>query len=691
MTVISVIGGQNSSVTNPPGGITPSSDTVTRGFAPNGVLGSAITATTLSGVSMWQAQEVAGFGNTVLVIGFAGNVPQSFFQSVVISGQAVNNPSSPHTYTTATAAYAAQGSTVSIGGFTVGAGDHTCWAWVTTTTPTVFPNFAMSSQTDMSFAQPVMYISGQGDITDPGAWEDSSGNIPPLSFQNVPQTVNYPLNGDGRYWFIASANAPTPEPITFIGDSAFRVAGDMSLQTTITQAATDGSELWVAYALDGATFTTLQLGPSLQSAPDIPSGPISQSKLSNQLVAPLAGATNLVVKVFTTLGTADPTKTPWNVAVAITRNSNERIPWDYPNPFDPISYNCECVDDVTPTDTLMGLRTKLTNRLGFKVLLAEVPGLTLLQLQTYLLQRIGFSSQAANPPPGMASFCTAIINEAQQDLYRRYAQDAYTADTAPALLVNAGDTVTLDNEAIKLLAVAKAKAHYGAADAAVVQKAFEQYLQDLYTRQPPNLTNILNDFLIEGQKYLYRRYNQLHTRRMFRWKVNPGQRFYSLKDNDEDVLCNYQMDPLKQIEWAGIQDTRNVWYPLIEGIPPQLYTMIDKPWRPARYEIRQCIEVYPAPDQTYWMWMKAHFGLRTFAADSDQTTIDAELLFLHALANAKAHYKQPDASNVESMANNYRKELIAGTHGTKKYIPGTIAVPPAVRPTLIQYQDNQGG
>ena len=129
----------------------------------------------------------------------------------------------------------------------------------------------------------------------------------------------------------------------------------------------------------------------------------------------------------------------------------------------------------------------------------------------------------------------------------------------------------------------------------------------------------------------------------------------------------------------------------MQGIPPQLYTMINKPWRPARYEIRQAIEVYPTPDQTYWMWFKGHFGLQTFENDGDLTTLDAELVFLCALANAKAHYGQRDANDIAAQANDYRKELIAGTHQTASYIPGTVAVPPAVRPTLIQYQDNQGG
>jgi Concanavalin A-like lectin/glucanases superfamily len=641
-------------------------------------------------------------------------------------------------------------------------------------------------------AGPFSGSGGQGDITDPAAWQDTSGNIPPSAFQNVPQNVSFPLNGDGRYWFIANAQNPTPQPITFIGDPNFASTGTMALQCSITQEATDGSVLYVAYSTDaGATFTNTALGPLVQN----------KGLVNNQIVIPLAGATGLIVKAYSAGGTPSASAKAWNVAIAITRNVNESIAWDSPNPFDPVNYNAACMDNVVPTDTLIDLRKRIINRLGFitpntidtgstflqlqtrviarcgfKTLLAEHTGKTLLQMQTYLLQRLGFSNQTANPPPGIANLMTAIINEAQQGLWRRYAQDGY-ADAAPADLVNPSDVLTLDNLAVQISSTAIGKAHYGQPDSQVIGNQFETYLKELMLRTPPNLTTVVqqsindamqtiwrrygyevngiitgapptplaasgdvctidgqtvetaavalvkayygqkdaqavagqvetylaellkrqppnlaavvNDFLNEGQIYLYRRYLQLHTKRFFRWKVNPGQRFYSLKDNDEDVLCNFTMDPLKSIEWVGIQDSRNVWYPLIQGIPPQLYTMITKPWRPARYDIRQAIELYPMPDQTYWLWIKGHFGLMSFVNDSDTTTIDCNLVFLHALANAKAHYGQPDAANIAAQANAYRAELIAGTHQTAHYLPGTIAVPPAVRPTLIQF--DQGG
>ena len=505
-------------------------------------------------------------GTPYLMLGFDATATTStFFEQVTVQ----KLPSgTPEVYLTTQALYYPTGTnnTTFFGG---GIGD---------TTPTVGPfwcwadanaEFTSGSTTDLTFfLPPASPITGQGDITNPEAWRDASGNIPPQQFQNVPVNTNYPQNGDGRYWFTASASTATTASITFIGATDFLI-DTASLQATITQAATDGSGVYLTWS-NGITTGSVQLGPSLQD----------QSLLTSSVVVPLYATGTLTVGIYANGGNALSTATPWEVALAITRNVNETLPWDYSNPFNPIAYNAACMDNSVPTDTLADLRQRV-------------------------LIRLGFANSSANPPPGM--------------------------------------------------------------------------------------TLLVNDFLESAQTYLYRRYKQLHTTRLFRWKINPGQRFYSLKDNDEDAMCNFNMDPNKKIEWAGIQDSRNVWYPLVQGIPPQLYTMINKPWRPARYEIRQAIEVYPAPDQTYWMWMKGHFGLMSFTLDTNSTTLDSELVFLHALANAKAHYGQPDANNIEAQANAYRMELIAGTHQTASYIPGTVAVPPAVRPTLIQYQDNQSG
>ena len=409
----------------------------------------------------------------------------------------------------------------------------------------------------------------QGDIPNPNAWRDVAGLIPPANLSMVPADVNYPDNGDGRYWWQANVNrGPQFGAIYFIGSASF-LTGDFNLEYQITKLSNDGSALVLSYSLDGGTTwvdTTLPLTQGLQLA-------------SGSVYHAFGAATGLAVKVTVTGGSNVPGATLSEVAVAITRNFNSRPNWDFPNALDPINYNGTVVD---------------------------APGYdTLGTLVTRLLIRLGYSNQTASPPPGMQ--------------------------------------------------------------------------------------NLLQEFLQSSQNFLYRRYSQLRTRRWFRWKMVPGQRFYSLLDNDENVLEGRTLDIDKPIAAVAVQDLRNVWYPLIEGIPSSLYTMLAKPWRPARYTIRNAIEIYPAPDQTYFLWVLGHFGLQSFSLTTDQTTIDSELVFLHALANAKAHYGQPDANNIEAQANALRAELVATSHKTAKYVPGTVSVPPAVRPTLIQFQNNQGG
>ena len=409
--------------------------------------------------------------------------------------------------------------------------------------------------------------TGQGDITDPGAWSDGT-LIPPAQFQNVPQDVYYPLSGDGRYWWQGNRDVAPLGPIYFIGN-VHDLVDEAALNWQITKLSNDGSTPVISTSIDGGTtYVThnLPLAQGLQLQ-------------SGQILLDIHAATGFAVKVTFTGGTPSATATNTEVAISITRNINSQPIWDYPNPFDPINYNGQVIDTPGYDD--------------------------LLTLQTRMLVRLGFANQTADPPPGMAA--------------------------------------------------------------------------------------LLQEFLQSAQNYLYRRYSATRTRRWFRWKVNPGQRFYSLLDNDENILQNYTMDPEKTVIYAGIQDSRNVWYPLIEGIPAQLYTMLAKPWRPARYEIRNAIELYPAPDQTYFLWVKGHFGLQSFSNPTDLTTIDSELVFLHALANAKSHYGQPDANNIEAQANAFRAELVASTHKTAHYIPGTIPIPPAIRPTLIQFTDNQSG
>lgn len=204
---------------------------------------------------------------------------------------------------------------------------------------------------------------------------------------------------------------------------------------------------------------------------------------------------------------------------------------------------------------------------------------------------------------------------------------------------------------------------------------------------PPGMVVLINDFLQTAQKQAYLRYPELGTERLFSWTMTPGERYYGIRENDEQTpyqsdSCTKVLEP-KKISWVGFRDNNNTWVPLREGINPVRYTSdINTGW-PDSYEIRQCIEVFPAPQQNYTLWVKGHFGLLPFAEDTDVTTIDPELVYLLALAMAKAHYQQSDAQTIFTQATNYMGQLTAGQHGLKRYVPGTVEIPPEAPPVFL--------
>lgn len=196
---------------------------------------------------------------------------------------------------------------------------------------------------------------------------------------------------------------------------------------------------------------------------------------------------------------------------------------------------------------------------------------------------------------------------------------------------------------------------------------------------PPGMTGLLNNFLRRSQSFLYRRHRALRTERFYEWPMVVGERFYGVRDNVD--ACVKKLDA-GRITWAGVEDLNGTWLPLTRGINPSNYTSIDFNGLPAVYEVRQCIEVFPAPDAAYTLRIKGHFGLERFTEDTDHATIDSDLLFLWALANAKNHYGHSDAADVAAQAQVYLGELVADTHGTHRYIPGAADVRVATKPVF---------
>ena len=327
--------------------------------------------------------------------------------------------------------------------------------------------------------------------------------------------------------------------------------------------------------------------------------------------------------------------------------------------------NCNC-DDNTGNRTLAELRTSLMDVLGFANPLANVQTRTLAEIRGDMLNLLGWGANAANPGPGVVPTLNTFINEAQQTLARRLELDR-GSEGLPERMVAESDLTTLDYQPVLTLAMAMACAHYGKPESKAYFEQHEKYVGDWANRRPPGLTAMLTGKMQEAQRTLLMRYPALRTVRFFSWPLTAGVHLYDLPDNKEG--CSKRLNPLR-LKWVGVE-VDGIWRPLRQGIPPELYSHPYTEGEPQRFEIRQCIEIWPTPRTTNGrLVIKGDFGIEPFAADTDKTTIDEHAVYLLAVANAKAHYRQPDAQSYFQQLEVYLGGLFAGTHGVKRYIPG---------------------
>ena len=291
---------------------------------------------------------------------------------------------------------------------------------------------------------------------------------------------------------------------------------------------------------------------------------------------------------------------------------------------------------------------------------------------------------AARSPPNINAIITSALQNAQQVVYRRY-EMGYSGTITIGPFASPGDTTTVDPQPVFLLALVNLKKKIGQADTEDYQGQYDHFMLDQLHRNPPNAATIVNRLLKDTQQMLYRRYDIFRMERWYTWTLVNGTRFYGILANDEitaDPPCLRYMDP-RLITFVGISNGDNNWRPIRKGIPPGLYNS-NQTGPPTHYEIRQCIELWPTPTTPWLLRIKGTFGLDPFEADGDTTSMDWQAIYLSALADAKATYKQPDAQLAGARAREYIGDLVAGEHSGARYFPGTDRVLiEAVRPVMV--------
>ncbi len=177
-----------------------------------------------------------------------------------------------------------------------------------------------------------------------------------------------------------------------------------------------------------------------------------------------------------------------------------------------------------------------------------------------------------------------------------------------------------------------------------------------------NQIPILNNFINDAQRQLFRK----GIDSLLRFRVDDsksfivGQTIYDIPDD---------ADPLR-VQSVHFQ-LNDHYYPLEYGVDIKRH--IDNDARPYFWEIRQGttgqpqIEVWPRPTEDSGMRLQYMPKVKDLSNASDRLLIDDHAVFLLALANAKAHYRQPDAAAVSNELDQYLNDLRYAQHAQRKY------------------------
>lgn len=163
---------------------------------------------------------------------------------------------------------------------------------------------------------------------------------------------------------------------------------------------------------------------------------------------------------------------------------------------------------------------------------------------------------------------------------------------------------------------------------------------------------ILTSFLQEGQEYVYEQLGAPMSIKRTTIQLAKSSKFYDFHNDEEDE----DIDP-QNVLAIDVYETETSIRHLHQGITEAMRADDTSESVPLRYDTTSGqIELWPTPDQSYPMVVKYQQGLPRFSQPADRPGIDSRLVFLYALASAKAHYLHQDAQTAGSI---FQQQLAA--------------------------------
>ncbi len=165
---------------------------------------------------------------------------------------------------------------------------------------------------------------------------------------------------------------------------------------------------------------------------------------------------------------------------------------------------------------------------------------------------------------------------------------------------------------------------------------------------------LMTSFLRNGQMQLYRATDWRHLIDYEDMATGVTQNQY-----DYPTPCDRDRRVLRlELLYAGQYST------IKEGITTGMWSTMETQGPPQRYERFAQILLYPKADAVYTFRVWYVKDLLPFTEESDVATLDDEMILLHAVTNAKAHYRQPDSKLYEGQLNTLLASLRGQSFGS---------------------------
>lgn len=200
------------------------------------------------------------------------------------------------------------------------------------------------------------------------------------------------------------------------------------------------------------------------------------------------------------------------------------------------------------------------------------------------------------------------------------------------------------------------------------------------TQGPASSSNeqIMRSFLQEGHDYVFEKLQPPAQRKIAELALTRGSRLYDWI-NDAD---GSQIDP-GRVLGVWLMKGDEIYIKLrqrgdFEGRPDE-----DK-GQPSSYaHLSGQMEIYPVPDGSYTLRIEYLAGKNRFTQPSDRPSVPDRLVFLYALANAKAHYRHPDSQAAGATFESMLADAKAKQKEGKRYFVASSALElaPQVRRT----------